>query len=243
VVVLRQEWRTIRQIATPVGASPSTAARICRSVELSRLRTSERPAVPVRYEWKRPGELLHVDIKRVGRFDRVGHRITRQRSFGSPRQGFEFVYVATDDHSRLSYVEILADGRSEAASSLLKRAAARFALQDVRVERVMTDNGSAFVLREFTNLCRAMSTVTCASGRTLQERTAKAERFIKTLLREGAYHVACQTSDKRRRLAHTLPSLLQRSPRTLFARLQSAHQPPGSEQRPYTRQLGRSLFL
>ena len=98
MVALRREWRTVRQIAKNVGVSVSTAARVCRSVGLSRLRTSERPAVPVRYERERPGELLHIDIKRLGRFDRVGHRITRQRSFGSPRQGFEFVYVATDDH-------------------------------------------------------------------------------------------------------------------------------------------------
>jgi transposase InsO family protein len=199
VVVLRQEWRTIRQIATAVGVSPSTAARICRSVGLSRLRTSEPPAVPVRYEWERPGELLHVDIKRLGRFDRVGHRITRKRSFGSPRQGFEFVYVATDDHSRLSYVDILADERSESASTFLKRAVAWFAMQDVRVERVMTDNGSAFVSREFTSLCRSMS-IRHVRIRPYTPRTnGKAERFIQTLLREWAYRFTYQSSDERRR--------------------------------------------
>ena len=198
VVVLRQEWRTIRQIATAVGVSPSTAARVCRAVGLSRLRTTERPVVPVRYERERPGELLHVDIKRLGRFDRVGHRITRKRSFGSPRQGFEFVYVATDDHSRLSYVDILADERSEAASTFLKRAVAWFALQDVRVERVMTDNGSAFVSREFTSLCHSMS-IRHVRIRPYTPRTnGKAERFIQTLLREWAYRFTYRSSDERR---------------------------------------------
>ena len=101
-------------------------------------------------------ELLHLDVKRLGRFDRVGHRITRERSFGSGRQGIEFVYVATDDFTRLSYVDILADERSEAACSFLVRAVAWFARQNIRVERVMTDNGSAFVSRQFTTLLAAM---------------------------------------------------------------------------------------
>ena len=77
--------------------------------------------VPVRYERERAGE-LHIDTKRLGRFDRFGHRITRQRSFGAKKQGFEFVFVATDGFTRLSYVDIQADERSEAASTFLKRA-------------------------------------------------------------------------------------------------------------------------
>jgi hypothetical protein len=115
VVALRKERRTIRQIARVVGVSTSTVARICGREGLSRLRNLEPTPPPVRYEREHPGELLHIDIKRLGRFDRVGHRITRRRSFGSKKQGFEFVYVAVDDASRLSYVEILADERSEAA--------------------------------------------------------------------------------------------------------------------------------
>src|SRR5688500_1363408 len=96
-----------------------------------------RPPVPVRYEREHPGELLHIDTKRLGRFDRVGHRITRKRSFGSKKQGFEFAYVAVDDATRLSYVEILADERSEAASAFLSNAVSWFAQKSIRVERVM----------------------------------------------------------------------------------------------------------
>ena len=153
VIALRKERRTIRQIAILTEVSPSTVARICRRQGLNRLRNLEPPAPPVRYERDRPGELLHIDIKRLGRFDRVGHRITRKRSFGSTKQGFEFVYVATDDASRLSYVEIHADERSEAACTFLKNAVNWFGGFKIRVERVMTDNGSAFVGRQFTELC------------------------------------------------------------------------------------------
>lgn len=199
VLSLRREWCTVRQIAQAVGLSPSTAARICRRAGLARLRDLEPPPVPVRYERERPGELLHIDIKRLGRFDRVGHRITRRRSFGSKKQGFEFVYVATDDFTRLSYVAILADERSETASSFLTRAVAWFAQRGVVVERVMTDNGSAFVSRGFRDTCSRLR-VKHVRIRPYTPRTnGKAERFIQTLLREWAYRFSYSSSEERRR--------------------------------------------
>jgi len=199
VLSLRREWRTVRQIAVVVGVGVSTVARICRAGGLSRLRHLEGPEVPVRYEREKAGELLHVDIKRLGRFDRVGHRITRKRSFGSPKQGFEFVYVAIDDFTRLSYVDILADERSETASSFLKHAVEWFAMQKVKVERVMTDNGSAFVAGLFAKTCEALS-VRHKRTRPYTPRTnGKAERFIQTLLREWAYRFSYDTSEERKR--------------------------------------------
>ena len=199
VLSLRREWCTVRQIAQAVGVSTSTAARICRRAGLARLGHLEPPAVPVRYERERPGELLHIDIKRLGRFDRVGHRITRRRSFGSKRQGFEFVYVATDDFTRLSYVEILADERSETASSFLTRAVAWFAQRGVVVERVMSDNGSAFVSRDFRDTCSRLR-IKHVRIRPYTPRTnGKAERFIQTLLREWAYRFSYSSSEERRR--------------------------------------------
>ena len=199
VVKLRREWRTMRQIAQAVGVSQSTVSRICRSAGLSRLRQLEPVAVPVRYEREHPGELLHVDIKRLGRFDRVGHRITRRRSFGSKKQGFEFVYAATDDFTRLCYVDILDDERSEAASTFLQRAVSWFAQQNVRVERVMTDNGSAFVSRQFRALCVSMN-IRHVRIRPYTPRTnGKVERFIQTLLREWAYRFSYDSSEERRR--------------------------------------------
>jgi len=199
VLRLRREWRTMRQIALAVGVSQSTVSRICRSAGLSRLRQLEPVAVPVRYEREHPGELLHVDIKRLGRFDRVGHRITRRRSFGSKKQGFEFVYAATDDFTRLCYVDILADERSEAASTFLEQAVSWFAQQNVRVERVMTDNGSAFVSRQFGALCASMN-IRHVRIRPYTPRTnGKVERFIQTLLREWAYRFSYDSSEERRR--------------------------------------------
>lgn len=92
VIDLRRERRTVRQIAIVAGVSASSVARICRAAGMSRLKSLEPAAPLVRYERDKPGELLHVDTKRLGRFDRVGHRITRKRSFGSKKQGFEFAY-------------------------------------------------------------------------------------------------------------------------------------------------------
>ena len=198
IIALRRERRTIRQIAVVAGVSGSTVARICRRAGLNRLRNLEPPPPPVRYEREHPGELLHIDIKRLGRFDRVGHRITRQRSFGNKKQGFEFVYVAIDDASRLSYAEILADERSEAASAFLENAVTWFARQAVRVERVMTDNGSAFVSRVFAERCKSLG-VRHRRIRPYTPRTnGKAERFIQTLLREWAYRFAYSTSAERK---------------------------------------------
>jgi transposase InsO family protein len=199
VLSLRREWRTVRQIGVVVGVCASTVARICRAAGLSRLRHVEVPAVPVRYERENAGELLHVDIKRLGRFDRVGHRITRKRSFGSPKQGFEFVYVAIDDFTRLSYVDILVDERSESASSFLTRAVEWFAQQNVKVERVMTDNGSAFLAKQFAATCEKLR-VRHKRTRPYTPRTnGKAERFIQTLLREWAYRFAYDSSEERKR--------------------------------------------
>ena len=199
ILGLRREWRTVRQIAQAVGVSPSTASRICRAAGLGRLRYLEPPAVPIRYERDRPGELLHVDIKRLGRFDRVGHRITRRRSFGSKKQGFEFVYVATDDYTRLSYVDVLADERSEAASSFLNRAVAWFAQRGVIVERVMTDNGSAFVSRAFRQACSDLHVGHIRIRPYTPRTNGKVERFIQTLLREWAYRFTYRNSEERRR--------------------------------------------
>jgi transposase InsO family protein len=155
--------------------------------------------VPIRYEKERLGELLHIDIKRLGRFDRAGHRITRKRSFGSPKQGFEFVYVAIDDFSRLSYVDILADERSETASSFLKRAVQWFALHDILVERAMTDNGSAFLSREWRRTCLELNIKHVRTRPYTPRTNGKAERFIQTLLREWAYRFSYDSSAERQR--------------------------------------------
>ena len=197
IIALRKERRTVRQIAALAEVSPSTVARICRSQGLGRLESVEPPPPPIRYERDHPGELVHVDIKRLGRFDRVGHRITRKRSFGSKKQGFEFVYVATDDASRLSYAEIHGDERSEAACTFLRNAVRWFGGFKIGIERVMTDNGSAFISGQFGKLC-ADAGIKHKRTRPYTPRTnGKVERFIQTLLREWAYRFSYASSAER----------------------------------------------
>jgi transposase InsO family protein len=189
----------MHQIAGVAGISVSSVARICREAGLSRLKSLEPPGPTVRYERDSPGELLHIDTKRLGRFDQPGHRITRKRSYGSKKQGFEFAYVAIDDASRLSYVEILADERSEAACAFLANAVSWFSQQSVQIERVMTDNGSAFVSRAFEAQCTALGVRHKRIRPHRPQTNGKAERFIQTLLREWAYRFAYESSAERKR--------------------------------------------
>jgi transposase InsO family protein len=198
ILALRRERRTIRQVALAVGVSSSTVARICRTEGLSRLRSIEPPAPPIRYERENLGELLHIDTKRLGRFDRVGHRITRKRSWGSRKQGFEFVFVATDDASRLSYSQIFADERSEAACAFLRNAVAWFARMNVRIERTMTDNGPAFRSRAWKHLCASMKIRHIRTRPYTPRTNGKVERLIQTLLREWAYRFTYESSAERK---------------------------------------------
>jgi len=199
ILTLRRERMTTRRIAAIAALSLSTVARVCRRAGLNRLSRIDPPPPVRRYERERPGELLHVDVKRLGRFDRIGHRITRRRSFGSGEQGWEFVHVATDDASRLTYAEILDHERAATASGFLRRAVAWFAKYRVIVERVMTDNGSAFVSHEYAAVCRALS-VRHIRIRPYTPRTnGKVERVIQTLLREWAYRFAYDSSSERQR--------------------------------------------
>jgi transposase InsO family protein len=199
IVKLRRQWLTVRQIAKVVGVSASTAARICRAAGLSRLKQLDAPPPPIRYERDRPGELLHVDIKRLGRFDRPGHRVTRRRSYGSPKQGFEFLHVATDDASRATYAEILPDERAESAITFLSNAVAWFAHVGVTVERVMTDNGSAYISDRFREVCNNINVRHKRIRPHRPQTNGKVERMIQTLLREWAYRFRYRSSAERER--------------------------------------------
>lgn len=199
IIELRRQRMTMRRIAQHAGVSLSTVARVCRSGGLSRLTRIDPPPPPRRYEKDRPGELLHIDVKKLGRFDGVGHRITRTRSHGGPRQGWEFVHVATDDASRVSYAEILPDERRHTASGFLARAVQWFATHGVRVQAVMTDNGSAYVSFAFRDTCRALALRHVRIRPYTPRTNGKVERMIQTLLREWAYRFAYRSSDERKR--------------------------------------------
>jgi hypothetical protein len=153
----------------------------------------------VRYERDRPGELLHIDVKRLGRFDQPGHRVTRRRSYGSREQGFEFVHVATDDASRITYAQILPDECATSAMIFLTNAVTWFARHGVTVERLMSDNGSAYVSYRFRDLCQAMNLRHVRIRPHRPQTNGKVERFIQTLLREWAYRFSYNSSAERQR--------------------------------------------
>jgi transposase InsO family protein len=208
VEVLRRQRFTGKQIAAEFGISPATVSRILERLGLNRLAALE-PAEPVRrYEREHPGELIHIDIKKLGRFERIGHRITGDRRQGETRgAGFEFVHVSIDDASRLAFSQILPDERKESAVAFLAAAVAYYASLGVKVARVMTDNGSCYRAKAFRKACRDRGLRHIRTRPYTPKTNGKAERFIQTALREWAYAQAYQTSDRR---AAELPFWLHR---------------------------------
>ena len=198
IVVLRRQRWTGRHIALEVGVSPATVSRVLKRAGLSRLRDLE-PAEPVRrYERDHPGEMIHIDIKKLGRFERVGHRITGDRQQGTSRgAGWEFVHVCIDDASRIAFSQILPDERKGSAVAFLAAAVAYYASLGVAVTRVMTDNGSCYRSEDFAKACRKHGLRHVRTRPYTPKTNGKAERFIQTALREWAYAVAYPNSDDR----------------------------------------------
>lgn len=194
----RQRW-TGKQIAAEVGVSPATVSRTLKRLGLSRLAALE-PAEPVRrYERQHPGELIHIDIKKLGRFERIGHRITGKRTgiASSRGSGWEYVHVAIDDASRVAFCQILPDERKESAVAFLKAAVAYYASLGVKVARVMTDNGSCYISKAFHKACRELGLKHLRTRPYTPRTNGKAERFIQTALREWAYAQAYANSERR----------------------------------------------
>ena len=161
-------------------------------------RPPQTPPEPIqRYEWPHPGDMIHVDIKPLGRIAGVGHRIHGDRQQRHRGVGWEYVHVAVDDHSRVAYVEILADQGGASCAAFLTRAVAWFATQGIPVVRVLSDNGPGYLSGAFQAACAALG-VRHRRTRIYTPRTnGKAERFIQTLLREWAYAVPYPSSAAR----------------------------------------------
>jgi transposase len=159
-------------ISRATGVPRSTVSAWLRRLGLNR--HLGLPAVPVqRYEWPTAGDLLHLDIKPLGRFRQPGHRVHGNRRVTSPRAGWEYVHVAVDDRSRLAYVEVCANQLGATCAAFLHRAVAWFAAQAVRVQRVMSDNGSGYVARAFRDAARHSLCAICARAPTRHARTAR----------------------------------------------------------------------
>jgi transposase InsO family protein len=208
VEVLRRQRFTGKQIAADLGISPATVSRILNRLGLNRIQALE-PAAPVcRYERDHPGELIHIDIKKLGRFERIGHRITGDPQQGKSRgAGWEFVHVCIDDASRLACSEILPDEKKESAIAFLKAAIAYYQSLGVTVQRVMTDNGSCYRSKAFRDACRDLGLRHIRTRPYTPKTNGKAERFIQTALREWAYAQAYPDSHHR---AAALPIWLHR---------------------------------
>jgi transposase InsO family protein len=200
VEALRRQRYTGKQIAAEVGISPATVSRILRRLGLNRLAALE-PAEPIRrYEREHPGELIHLDIKKLGRIGSVGHRITGRYPGAINRHhgiGWEFVHVCIDDASRVAFVQVMADQRKESAVTFLEAAVAYYARLGIRIERVMTDNGSCYRSKMFRTTCKRLGLRQIFTRPYTPKTNGKAERFIQTALREWAYARAYQNSDQR----------------------------------------------
>jgi transposase InsO family protein len=208
IVALRRQRLTGKHIAMEVGVSPATVSRVLKRAGLSRLRDIE-PAEPVRrYEREHPGEMIHLDVKKLGRSSQVGHRITGDPQKGKSRgAGWEFVHVCIDDASRIAFSQILPDERKESAIAFLEAAVAYYASLGISVARVMTDNGSCYRSKAFAKACRDLGLKHVRTRPYTPKTNGKAERFIQTALTEWAYAFAYPTSQRR---AAELPVWLHR---------------------------------
>ena len=198
IAALRRLRMTGVEIAETLGMPLSTVSGILTRIGLGKLWRLEPLEPPNRYEKERPGELVHVDVKKLGRIGRPGHRVNGDRRSRSRGIGWEYVHVAIDDATRLAYVEVLEDERAATAVAFLRRAIAHFAAFGIRVERLMTDNGNAYRSAIHALACKALG-IKHLRTRPYRPRTnGKAERFIRTMLGGWAYAAIYRTSDERR---------------------------------------------
>ncbi len=198
----RERWTGVR-IAQSTGLSRATVSRILVRLKLNRIRMLA-PAEPVvRYEHPAPGDMLHIDIKKLARIIKPGHRVT-----GDPRDetrgaGWEFLFVAVDDHSRLAYTAMYPNEKAVSSIDFLQRATAWFERFGIRVRGVLTDNGPCFYRKQFGDACRHLSIHHSHTRPYRPQTNGKAERFIQTALREWAYARRYQNSAQR--LQHLQP--------------------------------------
>jgi transposase InsO family protein len=192
----RQGWTGLR-IATTTGLSTATVSRILTRLKLNKIFMIEPKPPPVRYEHAAPGDLLHLDIKKFARIVKAGHRIT-----GDPRDetrgaGWEFLYVAVDDHSRIAFTAMYPDQKGVSATDFLAKAVAYFARFGIVLRRVLTDNGPCFLSDLFRDTACRLNIVRKRTRHYRPQTNGKAERFIQTAIREWAYGRRYENSAQR----------------------------------------------
>jgi transposase InsO family protein len=198
IVMLRRSRMSGPAIATRLQLPKSTVARILQRHGLSRLKALEPPQPVVRYEWPKPGDMLHVDVKKLGRIKGLGHRVTgRSAGYKKNGLGWDFVHVCIDDASRVAYVEVLPDEKGPTTAGFLSRAVAWFRSMGVKAKRVLSDNGSPYLSKVFRNRCVWLRLKHRRTRPYTPRTNGKAERFIQTLLRECAYALPFTSSAQR----------------------------------------------
>ena len=196
IVELRRRRLLQARIAASLGVSVSTVSRVLARAGMSKLSDLD-PKEPVRrYEHAAPGDMLHIDIKKLGRIERPGHRVTGDRRSRSDA-GWEFLFVAVDDHARVGFTGIHADERAPSAVAFLRDAVAYYASLGVTIRRLLTDNGGAFHSKAFVAACRELGIAKRYTRPYRPQTNGKAERFIQSALREWAYAYTYQHSAER----------------------------------------------
>ncbi len=212
IAALRRLRMTGAEIAFSLGMALSTVSAVLTRIGLGKLSRLEPPETPNRYERRRAGELLHVDVKKLGKIRVAGHRVTAKRTQRRTTYtpdgrrigdaGWEFVHVCVDDATRLANVEVLSDEKAITAAGFLRRAVAFYGRHGISVERVMSDNGACYRSTIHALTCRALG-LRHLRTRPYRPRTnGKAERFIRTLLAGWAYGAIYATSTERTAALH-----------------------------------------
>jgi transposase InsO family protein len=208
IAALRRVRMTAAEISELLGMPISTVSVVLRRIGLGKRSRLEPLEPPNRYQREHPGELVHIDVKKLGRIQNIGHRITGSKTsqnararWRAPRQavGWEYVHVCVDDATRLAYVEVLPDEKGLTVAGFLRRAVAFYASHGIRIERVMTDNGAGYISVVHALACRTLG-LRHLRTRPYRPRTnGKAERFIRTMLGGWAYGAIYGTSAERTR--------------------------------------------
>lgn len=187
ILSLRKERLTGDEIALRLGLCRSTVFRALHRLGCSRLSSLEEKEPIQRYQWEKPGQMLHLDIKRLGKIDGVGHRMLGRRKARRKRPGWEYLHVCVDDSSRAAYTAIFPDETADSAVEFLWFSVAWYASHGIKVECVLTDNGACYKSRKFRDTCREFGIKHKRTRPYRPQTNGKAERFIRTALKEWAY--------------------------------------------------------
>ncbi len=197
IIELRRKLFLQARIAAYTGVSKATVSRVLRRAGLSKLSDLSPKEDVQRYERDAPGELLHIDIKKLGRFDKVGHRISGDRTQRARDIGWDHVFVAVDDHSRVAFTQVYPDETKQSAESFLRASVGYFESLKVPIQRVITDNGKCFHSALFGAACLELGIAQKFTRAYRPQTNGKAERFVQSVLREWAYGRVYANSDQR----------------------------------------------